>query len=171
MRGIACLPEKAHRSRPALDGVAVIIAISKMRRVDEDPTGCEPVGTVIRPVPVQIAIGAIGIAPVCRIDFSSGQEFAIRWHGKPANVIVAATPQHPRGRPDVTGDPQPTVSRIIDPAAIMEGNVAPAVVRNPDPAVLIRIIPMPLPIGPEIGHRRAPDISPAGVMEPAAIRP
>jgi hypothetical protein len=171
MRAVACLPEKPHGLRAAVDGITVIIAIGKMRCVDEDPVGCKPVRTVIRPVPVHVSVGAIGIVPVGGIDFGAGKEFAIRRHWKPAHIAVAVTPQHPGGSPDIARDPQPAVSRIENPSSVMKWNIAPTVIGHPDPTIEIGIVPVALAIGAEIGHLWLPHIAPAWVMEPSAIRP
>ena len=36
------------------------------------------------------------------------------------------------------------------PAPIVIGHVAPAVVRDPEPAIFPRVLPMPVEIGPEV---------------------
>jgi len=67
--------------------------------------------------------------------------------GCPAKVTVrlSVTPAHPSRAPNQIGDPQPTVTGLSNPTAVMEGDISPTVIRYPKPTVF-RVNPVPIVI-------------------------
>ena len=55
--------------------------------------------------------------------------------------VCAIAPAHPRRRPFITGRPDPAVTRILQPTAIMKSVLAPGIIRLPEPAGP-RVFPM-----------------------------
>ena len=67
-----------------------------------------------------------------------------RRHRGPSNVVVAGfthTPHHPSGSIGATGHPAPAASGDPHPPTIVERNVSPIKVADPDPVALVRDAP------------------------------
>ena len=72
----------------------------------------------------------------------------VRWRERcPADMIVGRPPGHPRRRPDVSGYPEPAITVVIAPAAVMIGGPAERFVGNPIPPIVVRIDPATLLVG------------------------
>ncbi len=113
-----------------LDRVITRPTVAKMIRRDKRETaGVQP----------EIKVGRHSQAAVRKSDSRTihGQ----RRQRRPAAVIVAGTPSHPRWRPHGVGIPAPAEPGMAEPAAIVKRR-APRIIRIPIPAI-IRINPMP----------------------------
>src|ERR1700704_5499941 len=121
-----------------------------MPLIDEHADRQEPIRSEPRSVPIDIAIAAIPIVPIGAIDFVTGKKSFIRGHREPADITSSGPVYDPGRRPDIARNPKPAVVRIINPTAIVEGNVAPDIVCGPHPAESIRVIPVPATIGAKI---------------------
>jgi len=65
-----------------------------------------------------------------------GTHAQVRRQRRPADVVVVAPPGYPCRRPNSPGNPDPPVYRILDPAAIVIGDVPPRLIAYPRPAEL-----------------------------------
>ena len=131
--------------------IGIEILVLKMRALDEDP---EIEGNVDRE----------------RIEIHSGAELDARRKRRPAHVLVIRPPGHPGGAPDRAGNPEPADVVIPVPAAIMEGNISPFLVRDPGPAV---VGPDPMSIAirpPAVAHMPGgPNVAVGIEADPASI--
>src|ERR1035441_1491059 len=103
---------------------------------------------------------------------NAGPEHSTGRQGRPTTIAVGLPPADPCGRPIIAGHPKPT-QRISAPAAIVESDVSPRVVRLPEPAIR-RVNPVSLvAIGPPVGigrsHRRSPAKPVTGHIHPGPI--
>jgi hypothetical protein len=72
----------------------------------------------------------------------------------PSDVVIAVTPRHPRRRPHVTGNPDPSIVGVGSPAAVVERDPAPLLFRHPGPSVVGEH-----PAAVEIGSPPAPHVT------------
>ena len=152
---------------------ATEVAFAETIFFDEDPLRRRPAGTIFRSVPIGITIAAVIIAPVIGVDLDADQKIIRGRHREPADITAARAPHCPGRRPDITGQPNPPVERVVNPAAIMEGNVPPGIAGNPSYAELVSVLPVTVGIiGTEIRTDigRPPNAAPARVIIPIAMR-
>src|SRR6476646_10716818 len=72
--------------------------------------------------------------------------------GRPADIVVAIAPQHPRRRPGIARHPEPAVVLIVAPAAVVIDRPGEGLVGIPVPAVLVGVGPTPDGVGTPIGR-------------------
>src|SRR5665647_680570 len=132
--------------------VAIDVPVLKVRALDEDP---EIEGDIER----------------LRIEVHSHSELDAGGKRRPAHILLVRPPGHPGGAPIHARDPIPADVVIHAPAAIVEGNIPPLLVRHPGPAV-IGPDPMSLAIGPPVvAHIPGdPNIAIGVIVDPAPIR-
>ena len=155
--------------------IAAEVAVGEVVVAYEHPQVREVVG---RPVPPAIAVVVVivvevdgeGDSATARIELAT-HEAIVRRHRHPAGHAVIRTPHHPCRAPYVTGNPKPTVVGIVDPAAIVERDIAPRVVGDPGPAVIVGVGPVAGGIvGAEIrADVRHPHLAPTVAVDPIAI--
>ena len=149
------------------NGIIVEMAVTEMTLADKDPERLELVVAETRSVPIAIAVLIVVIAAIDAVTVI----IVVGRHREPADIAAARTPHDPRRSPDVAGNPEPTITRIVDPTAVMVSDVAPTFVGDPEPAIFAGVHPIAIVIGPEIATDAGgmPDIAPTGVMAPGSI--
>ncbi len=132
--------------------VTIDVPVLKVRTLDEDP---EIEGDVER----------------LRIEVDSHSESDAGWKRRPAHVLIVRPPGHPSGAPVHARDPKPADVVVHAPAAIVEGNIPPFLVRDPGPAI-IGPDPMSFAIGPPVvAHMPGdPNVAVGVIVDPAPVR-
>src|SRR5262249_41096374 len=104
------------------------------------------------------------------LRFSSSHRYVGRPQRCPAYVPSAHSPLYPTWRPFYGRNPNPVISRIVDPSTIVIARPTPWLVAHPIPAA-IRPFPVTRAIRPPVGRNphRVPAPSIAADVYPSAI--
>ena len=121
---------------------------------------------------VMVVVVIVLVVMVVAVAILRATGVAPRRERRPADVVVAFAPAHPRRSPYAARHPHPSVVRIHEPATVVVGGPAKGLVGNPQPAAVVGPNPAANRVGLPVGRsgRGVPSPTEVGVVHPRALR-